>query len=310
MYHLILINHEINSNIFLCFFCRPGLTEYQAEAQFLHHSYFVGGCRHTSYTCICGSGDNSSILHYGHAAAPNDKTIHDGDMLLLDMGANYFGYCADITCSYPANGKFTDDQRFIYNAVLAANLAVHQNARAGVNWLDMHKLANRTMLEKLREGGLLKGEIDDMMAAGINGVFQPHGLGHLLGLDVHDVGGYYLNLKICPPRPTEPGTRSLRFARDLKAGMYVTIEPGCYFINHVSIDCSKIKISVIIFTFNFILQLLDEAFQNPKQSKFFVKEAINRFRNSGGIRIEDDVLVTENGVENFSIVPRTYEIFY
>lgn len=135
-----------------------------------------------SYTCICGSGENGSILHYGHAAAPNDKTVHDGDMLLFDMGANYFGYCADITCSFPANGKFTEDQRFIYNAVLAACLAVHDNARPGVNWVDMHKLANRVLLTKLKEGGLLQGDVDKMMEAGINGVFQPHGLGHLIGM--------------------------------------------------------------------------------------------------------------------------------
>lgn len=192
------------------------MMEYQGEAQFLHHSYHVGGCRHVSYTCICGSGRNGSILHYGHAAAPNDKTVHNGDMLLFDMGANYFGYCADITClfrepslkgsfshsfssllagSFPANGKFTDDQRFIYNAVLASCRAVHENARDGVNWVDMHKLANRVLLEKLRDGGLLRGEIDDMMRAGINGVFQPHGLGHLIGLDVHDVSFTKIRLK-------------------------------------------------------------------------------------------------------------------
>lgn len=134
--------------------------------------------------------------------------------------------------SFPANGKFTDDQRFIYNAVLAACNAVHENAKPGVNWVDMHKLANRVMLEKLKDGGLLRGSVDDMMKAGINGIFQPHGLGHLIGLDVHDVGGY---LNDCPPRPTDEGVTSLRFARDLKAGMYVTIEPGCYFIPHVGV---------------------------------------------------------------------------
>lgn len=157
------------------------MTEYQGESLFLHHSYFAGGCRHVSYTCICGSGENGSILHYGHAAAPNDKTIHDGDMALFDMGANYFGYAADITCSYPVNGKFTDDQRFIYNAVLAACQAVHGQARPGVNWVDMHTLANRVMLTKLKEGGLLTGDVDDMMTAGVNAIFQPHGLGHLIG---------------------------------------------------------------------------------------------------------------------------------
>lgn len=163
---------------------RPGMKEYEGESQFLHYSYAVGGCRHVSYTCICGSGQNGSILHYGHAAAPNDKVIHDGEIVLFDMGANYFGYAADITCSYPVNGKFTDDQRLIYNAVLAACQAVHDSAKPGANWVDMHDLANRVMLGKLKEGGLLKGEVDDMMKAGINGVFQPHGLGHLIGKTV------------------------------------------------------------------------------------------------------------------------------
>lgn len=218
-------------NLFLLYSFRPGMTEYQGESKFLHHSYSVGGCRHVSYTCICGSGRNASILHYGHAAAPNSKIASDGDMLLFDMGANYFGYCADITCTFPANGKFTDDQKLIYNAVLDACNAVHNKARDGVNWVDMHKLANRVLLEKLRDGGLVKGDIDEMIAAGINEIFQPHGLGHLIGLDVHDVGGY---LEHCPPRPTEYGVKFLRFARELKAGMYITIEPGCYFIEHVS----------------------------------------------------------------------------
>lgn len=168
------------------------MTEYQAESHFLHHSYAVGGCRHVSYTCICGSGENGSILHYGHAAAPNDKTIHNGDMLLFDMGANYFGYCADITCSFPANGKFTEDQRFIYNAVLAACQIVHANARPGVNWADMHELSNRMLLSKLKEGGLLQGDVDDMMHAGINGIFQPHGLGHLIGVFVFHTISWFL----------------------------------------------------------------------------------------------------------------------
>lgn len=256
--------------------------EYQAEAVFLANTYYVGGCRHCSYTCICGVGNNSAILHYGHAAAPNDREIKDGDMCLFDMGANYFGYCADITCSFPANGKFTDDQKLVYNAVLAANLAVQNTAKEGINWVEMHLLANRVMLEKLKEGNLLKGDVDEMISAGLNYVFQPHGLGHLIGLDVHDVGGY---LPRCPEKPVQPGPNKLRFARDLKAGMYVTIEPGCYFIE----------------------PLLKKALNNPLQAKFLVKENLDRFWNFGGVRIEDDVLITKTGVENFSIVPRTVE---
>lgn len=96
----------------------------------------------------------------------------------------------------------------------------------------MHLLANRVMLQKLKDGNLLTGDVDEMIAAGLNGIFQPHGLGHLVGLDVHDVGSY---LEHCPPRPTAPGVNRLRFARELKAGMYVTIEPGCYFIDIVSL---------------------------------------------------------------------------
>lgn len=260
---------------------RPGMLEYQAEAEFLKYAYFVGGCRHVSYTCICGSGVNGAVLHYGHASAPNDKTIGAADMCLFDMGANYFGYAADITCSFPASGRFTADQRAIYEAVLAANLAVQQASRPGVRWTDMHALANRVLLEHLRTIGIVRGDIDAMMVAGINGVFQPHGLGHLIGLDVHDVGSY---LPDCPPRPTEPGMTALRFARVLVEGMYVTIEPGCYFIDH----------------------LLDEALADPVKREFLVPEVVQRFRGFGGVRIEDDVLVTKNGVENFTFVPRRF----
>lgn len=206
--------------------------------------------------------------------------VRNGEMCLFDMGANYGGYSADITCSFPANGKFTPDQRMVYNAVLAARDAVLEQAKDGVSWLEMHKLANRVMLQRLKEGGLLKGDVDGMMSVGLNGVFQPHGLGHLIGLDVHDVGSYLPGL---PQRPNEPGCNKLRFARVLKAGMYVTVEPGCYFIDI----------------------LLDRAVADPKMSCFIDLEVLKRFRNFGGVRIEDDVLIREESVEIFSIVPRT-----
>uniref|UniRef100_A0A2M4AE57 Xaa-Pro dipeptidase n=1 Tax=Anopheles triannulatus TaxID=58253 RepID=A0A2M4AE57_9DIPT len=261
---------------------KPGMYEYQAEAEFLRHSYAVGGCRHASYTCICGAGSNSAILHYGHAGSPNDYEIPDGAMCLFDMGANYGGYAADITCSFPVNGKFTEDQKLIYNAVLAARDAVCGAAREGVSWVDMHLLANRVMLQELLNGQLLQGDVDEMMEAGLNAIFQPHGLGHFLGLDVHDVGGY---LPGCPERSTRAGVNRLRTARTLKAGMYLTIEPGCYFIE----------------------PLLNKALADPKLSKFLVQENLLRFRNFGGVRIEDDVLITKTGIENFTLVPRTVE---
>lgn len=147
------------------------------------------------------------------------------------MGANYCGYAADITCSFPGNGKFTNDQKMIYDAVLEARTAVIEAAKPGVAWTDMHLLANRVMLAALKRGGLLIGDVDEMIVAGLGEVFQPHGLGHFLGLDVHDVGGY---LPGHPTRSTKPGLRKLRTARTLRAGMVLTIEPGCYFVDCVS----------------------------------------------------------------------------
>lgn len=94
---------------------RPGMMEYQLESLFEHYCYFHGGCRHVAYHCICATGENSSILHYGHAGAPNNRLLGENDMGLMDMGGEYFCYGADITCSYPASGKFNDDQVLIYH---------------------------------------------------------------------------------------------------------------------------------------------------------------------------------------------------
>jgi len=257
---------------------RPGMYEYQLESIFKHHVYYHGGCRHLGYCCIAATGCNSSVLHYGHAEAPNDKRILDGDLCLFDMGGEYNCYTSDITTTFPANGKFTDDQKLVYNAVLRANQAVFKTAKPGVSWVDMHLLAQRTILEHLKEGSLIKGDVDEMMKINLGAVFMPHGLGHFMGLDVHDVNGYPPGSK----RIDKASLRNLRTTRVLQAGMVITIEPGCYF-NDV---------------------LLDAALKNPEQSKFLVPSVIDRFRNSGGVRIEDDVLITENGVENLSPVPR------
>ena len=263
-------------------YMQPGRSEYQGESVFLHHSYSVGGCRHTSYNCICGTGVNSAVLHYGHAAAPNDRVVQDGDMCLFDMGANYCGYAADITCSFPANGKFSEDQKFIYNAVLDARNAVLKEAREGVSWVDLHKLSARVLLQRLKDGDMLRGDVDEMLSAGLSGIFQPHGMGHLIGLDVHDVGGY---LDGQPKRPVEPWLNKLRFARVLKSGMYVTVEPGCYFV-----EC-----------------LMDRALADPNLNKFINVDVYQRFRTFGGVRIEDDVLIKSDCNEVFSMVPRTID---
>lgn len=150
------------------------------------------------------------------------------------MGASYFGYSADVTCSFPANGTFTEDQKFIYNAVLKANLVVANAAKPGVAWYDMHLLAHRTLLEELKWGGLIQGDLDEMMKTNLGYVFQPHGLGHLLGLDVHDVGGYLG--RVYSGNEGTKENQNLRTTRVLEKGMVITIEPGCYFIDIVNVN--------------------------------------------------------------------------
>lgn len=262
---------------------RAGMKEYQLESIFLHHIYMFGGCRHCSYTCICATGENSSVLHYGHAAAPNDRTLNNGDMALLDMGAEYHFYGSDITCSFPVNGKFTKDQIVIYNAVLKAHDAVMTAMQPGVNWIDMHKLAEKTILECLRTVGIICGDIEDMMCRRLGAVFMPHGLGHFLGLDTHDPGGYTKGME----RSKEPGLKALRTIRELKEGMVITVEPGCYFID----------------------ALLVPALEDSITSKFFNSEELGRYKNFGGVRIESDMYVTADGCRNLTNCPReTWEI--
>lgn len=109
---------------------------------------------------------------------------------LFDMGCEYCCYTSDITCSFPANGKFTEDQKLIYNAVYRANRAVMAAVKPGVKWVDMHYLAETELLTALCEMGLLVGDVSEMMKVRLGAVFMPHGLGHFMGCDVHDVGGY------------------------------------------------------------------------------------------------------------------------
>uniref|UniRef100_A0A3Q3CC84 Xaa-Pro dipeptidase n=1 Tax=Haplochromis burtoni TaxID=8153 RepID=A0A3Q3CC84_HAPBU len=200
---------------------------------------------------------------------------------LFDMGGEYYCYSSDITCSFPANGKFTPDQRAIYEAVLKASRAVMAALRPGVKWTDMHRVADRVHLEELVKIGILIGSVEDMMKVHLGSVFMPHGLGHLLGIDVHDVGGYPEGIE----RIDEPGLKSLRMGRLVQERMVLTVEPGIYFINH----------------------LLNQALANPAQSCFINNQVLARFRGFGGVRIEDDIAVTADGIELMTCVPRTVE---
>jgi len=181
------------------------------------------------------------------------------------------------------SGKFTADQKMIFNGVLAAVKGVMDNMRPGTSWVDMHRIATKTQLEHLIAGGVLQGDLDEAMASGIGNNFFPCGLGHFIGCDTHDVGGY---LEHCPPRITNEGPhgiRKLRTARDLEEGMVLTVEPGIYFVDH----------------------LLDLALADPAKEKFIVKERLAQFRGFGGVRLEDVVAVTKTGIVNYTLTPRT-----
>jgi Xaa-Pro dipeptidase len=256
-------------------FCKPGLPEYSLAGIFRGHISTNYGYIY-AFKPISASGNQAAVLHYPFM----DQTITASSLVLCDMGAYGFGYSSDIACTFPATGKFTPQQASIYNLVLSANRAVIASMSPGVEWTDMHLLAERVIIEGLVELEVLKGSADELQQKRMGAIFFPHGLGHFLGHDTHDVGGY-----ICGhARSSEPGLKSLRTRRVLEEGMVITVEPGCYFIDFA----------------------IDRAL-NDSETKGFFGARLEEFRGFGGVRIEDDVLVTANGAEILTDVPRTVE---
>lgn len=147
--------------------------------------------------------------------------------MLTDQAHGVHHYCSDITSSFPVNGKFTQKQREIYEIVLKANRAVIEALKPGVSWVDMHLLSERVILQGLVDLGLISGDIDEMQNGRLGYIFMPHGLGHLIGLDVHDAGGFLEG--ITPERQKGPGLKNLRTARIMEKGLTITVEPGLYF---------------------------------------------------------------------------------
>ena len=265
---------------------KPGMMEYQGESLFRHYCYYSYGCRLVGYTPICGCGPNAAILHYGHAGEPNARQTQAGDTCLFDMGCEYFCYGSDVTCSFPVTGKFTTQQRAIYAAVLNAQVAVYNMLRPGVSWVACHKAAELEILKKLVEIGLvIPGDksLEDLVEMRLGAIFMPHGLGHFIGIDTHDVGGY---LKGNPERIALPGLKSLRTARILHENMTLTVEPGCYFIDH----------------------LLDVALAEDSPLKSYLDDTkIAAYRGFGGVRLEDVVVITATNCINYTLCPRTTE---
>ena len=214
----------------------------------------------------------------------HDNTLRDGDIVLLDAGAeNSSGFCSDVTRSWPASGQFTLEASQIYEIVLAAEKAAIEGVKPGARYRDAHMTASQVIAEGLVEMGVLLGHPDALIESGAHALFFPHGVGHLIGLDVHDMEAFGDAIAYPPGRDRSPqfGTGYLRLDMDLVPGLCFTIEPGIYFVPAILHDEKLIS------------QFKDQV--DWERAESFLR--MNDGRGFGGIRIEDDVLCTEGGYD-------------
>lgn len=248
---------------------RPGLVEGEIAG-------FIQGIAASR-----GSGLSFPIIFSRHGETlhnhSHNNVLKAGDIVINDSGAETeLHYASDITRTFPVSGKFTQRQREIYQIVLDANMAGINGMKPGVHFRNVHLKAALVIAEGLKELGFMKGNMKDAVNAGAHALFFPHGLGHMLGLDVHDMenlGENVVGYDEKTQRSTQFGLKSLRYAKPLQPGMIMTIEPGVYFIP----------------------QLIDKWQAEKKFNQFINYKKVNSYRDFGGIRIEDDVLVTRNG---------------
>lgn len=198
-------------------------------------------------------------------------------MLLVDAGAeSTMNYCSDFTRTMPVNGKFSQKQREIYEIVLAANLRAKEVSRAGITYQEVHIEALRTMGAGLHALGLIKGDVEQAVMAGAVAMFMPHGLGHQMGLDVHDMedlGEKLVGYDAKTERSTQFGLGALRMGKTLREGHVITVEPGIYFVP----------------------DLIEKWRAEHINSDFINFSKVEGYLNFGGVRLEDDILITSGG---------------
>lgn len=192
--------------------CRPGRFEYQLEAEILHH-FAMNGARHPAYNSIVGSGDNGCILHY----TANSSELKAGDLVLIDAGCELAGYAADISRTFPVSGKFSKAQAELYQLVLDAQYAACNAVAPGSNFAKVTAAAEQVLTEGLLGLGILQGELEQLISDKACKQYFIHGIGHWLGLDVHDVGAYKI-----------AGAAGDMTEQPFVPGMVLTIEPGLY----------------------------------------------------------------------------------
>lgn len=249
--------------------CRPGTTE-----------KYIGGVLDgiaNSYGSMVSfatiATQHGEIMH----GCPTSAKLEAGRLFLVDAGVeNDEGYCSDNTRTTPVSGVYTQKQKDIYNIVVAAHDLVPTIAKPGVKWWDVHFAVCRLITERLHELGLMKGDVEESLKAGAHALFLPHGLGHAMGMDVHDMEGLgqvHVGFDSEVRSSKQFGTNALRFGRRLEKGFVLTDEPGIYFIP----------------------DLIDNWQKNGTNAQFLSFDKINEYRDFGGIRIEDDVLITADG---------------
>lgn len=230
---------------------------------------------------------NGETLHNHH----HENIMKDGDLVLLDSGAeSLLHYASDITRTFPVSGKFTQRQKDIYNIVLDSQLKAIELIKPGVSYKEIHLETAKVIASGLKNLGLMKGNVDDAVSQGAHALFYPHGLGHMLGLDVHDMEGLgegFVGYDENTQRSDQFGLAYLRLAKELHSGFVITVEPGIYFIP----------------------QLFKNWKAENKLAEFINYDKVAEYMDFGGIRIEDDVLVTETGnrVLGKSPIPKTIE---
>jgi len=248
---------------------RPGVTE-----------RFIGGqvdgiarslAQGVSFATIFSQ--HGEIMH----GNPSDAKLEAGRLALCDAGCELDDYCSDNTRTMPVTGKFTQRQLEIYSIVEACHDHVLEVAKPGVKYMDVHFAVCRLMTERLKELGLMKGDTDEAVAAGAHAMFLPHGLGHMMGMDVHDMEGLgqiYVGFdEETRPNLEQFGTNCLRMGRRLQEGFVVTDEPGIYFIP----------------------ALIDDWKASGHCKEFLNFDKLETYKDFGGIRIEDDLLITKDG---------------
>lgn len=268
---------------------KPGLTEKYVAGQVDGIAYSYGAM--PSFPTIFSQ--HGEIMH----GNPSMAELESGRLVLCDCGGETINnYCSDNTRTFPVNGKFTQRQLEIYSIVEECHDYVLDVARPGVKYMDVHFAVCRLMTERLKELGLMKGDVDEAVAAGAHAMFLPHGLGHMMGMDVHDMESFdQINVGFdeeTRPRLDQFGTNCLRMGRRLEEGFVVTDEPGIYFIP----------------------ALIDDWKKSGHCAEFLNFDKLETYKDFGGIRIEDDVLITKNdcrfiGEKRIPYHPKDVEAF-